>query len=90
MFERQSREAFPLRNILILALVVLGFFAFIYSLQKNRQAPAQGGLKPSEQFYAMRDYPDFRPDAAMYSLALHQAHDAVQQRGPQNGISAPW
>lgn len=90
MFERQSREAFPLRNILLLALVVLGFFAFIYSLQKKKQTPEQGGLKPSEQFYAMRDYPDFRPDITMYSLALRQAHDAVQQRGPQNGISAPW
>ncbi|MCC6462510.1 MAG: hypothetical protein IT260_18730 [Saprospiraceae bacterium] len=41
MFQRQSRQAFPIRNILVLIAIVLGFLYLVISQrQKAAQAPA--------------------------------------------------
>ena len=105
MFQRQNRQAFPARNIILLAIVVLGFL--IYLLKKTREMPEsnpQGieiegvekrdsGLLPFESYYAMRDYPQFRPDVQTYVDALYDAHRievAARPRGGNEGLLAPW
>jgi photosystem II stability/assembly factor-like uncharacterized protein len=105
MFQRQNRQAFPTRNIVVFAAVVLG--AFIFLLKKMREAPEtiptiieneagekrDTGLRPFESFYAMRDYPVFRPDVQTYTSALsvaRQAYAAARPRGQNDGILAPW
>jgi len=40
MFQRQSREPFPIRNILLLALIVLGFLLFLIGQMKKAEKPA--------------------------------------------------
>ena len=105
MFQRQNRQAFPYRNILVLAAVVLVFL--VYLLKKSKEIPAQNlhviesetgekrdsGLQPFEAFYAMRDYPVFRPDVRTYVNALSEARQvdaAARPRGGNDGVFASW
>jgi len=100
MFQRQTRQTFPARNIILLAAAVLGFLVFI--LNKVKETPPQSlegvetkesGLRPSEAFYAMREYPVFRPDVRTYEAALANARqvDALARpRGGNDGLLAPW
>lgn len=105
MFQRQNRQTYPGRNIALLAAVVLGFLVFV--LYKMRETPKQdvvpieneaiehrdSGLLPFEQFFAMRDYPTFRPDVPTYSEAMAAARQtdiAARPRGGNDGIFAPW
>lgn len=104
MFQRQSRRAFPSSYIFILAVAVLALLFFVIkNLNKPKEqnaAPATeqsgekenigDGLRPAEWFFAVREYPDFRPDVKTYSLAMHQVAHAAQQRGAYPGFSAPW
>jgi len=105
MFQRQSRTAFPFRNILILAVVVLAFFVYIAkNLQKTPDPAPAGpvgeqdstekkqdkGLRPDEWFYAIREYPVFQTDVKTYTDALRQASTTVQSRDNNPGFSAPW
>lgn len=100
-FQRHHRPAFPFRNIILLALIVAAFLVFILkSLSDRPQRPApatepgeekrDSGLRPAEWWYALRDYPDFRPDPAAYTEALEAARRLAAQRGPSPGFSTPW
>lgn len=105
MFQRQTRQTFPARNIVLLAAVVLGFLIFL--MKKVREIPEKtmqgteneavekrdSGLRPFEAFYAMREYPTFRPDIDTYTAALAEAHQiatASRPRGGNDGLQAPW
>lgn len=109
MFQRQAKEPFPVRNILIVAALVLGFLCFIF---KNRTehaatpptAPGKqeseegsekkdAGLWPAEWYYAIREYPTFRPDVKAYAQALaelRRVETAAKPRGNWPGFAAPW
>ena len=102
MFQRQARQPFPFRNILILAAAVMLFLFFLLkSTQPSPEKPAplpgsetekaDGNLWPQEEFFAARDYPDFIPDLTTYSAALAQAQqtEVLRPRGG-NGFSTPW
>ncbi len=103
MFQRQTTPPFPVRNILIIAVMALILLG--YSLQKNREVPLtdssgepekeaaehQGsGLWPDEWQYLIREYPDFKPGLRAYKTALTRARDGVQSRGNNPGFNAPW
>jgi photosystem II stability/assembly factor-like uncharacterized protein len=105
MFQRQNRQAFPIRNIIVLAAAVLGLLYFMWD--KMRQQPAKetqgveneaaeqrdSALLPFEAFYAMRDYPVFKPDVRAYTDAMElarQGYEAARPRGGNDGIYAPW
>ena len=102
MFQRQARQPFPARNILILAAAVLAFLFFLLkSLNKEQETappPAEqrgekedgNGLRPTEWWHIAREYPEFRTDVTTYTSALQEAKTSAQQRGGQLGFSAPW
>lgn len=104
MFQRQSRKAYPATYIFILAVAVLALLFFVIqnlnepALQNTAPATDQpeekentgGDLRPAEWFFAVREYPHFRPDVKIYSQAMKQAASAAQQRGAYPGFSAPW
>jgi photosystem II stability/assembly factor-like uncharacterized protein len=103
MFQRQARSSFPLRNIAVLAAAVLGFLYFLLkNVQARRSAVSEQaheahekrdtGLRPAEWFYALREYPNFRPDVETYTRAFAdaQAQNAARPRGVTQGFSAPW
>lgn len=104
MFQRQSRQTFPARNIILLAAVVLGFLVFMLNkmreMREKNLEPIENeglekrdtGLRPSEEFYAMREYPFFKPDVQTYVDALNDARqvDLSRPRGLNDGIGAPW
>lgn len=88
MFERRAPKPFPIRNIIVLAIAVLGILVFM--LMKLREKPQQPpvqinteeneagdkqgpGMWPMESWLAMRDYPVFHPDMATYDAAMHTA-----------------
>lgn len=105
MFQRQARQAFPARNLLILGAIVLGF---VYVLFRNVQPDTTAGqnieaeagepkdtstLRPAEWFFALREWPDFRTSVRVYSDALaeaRQANLAARPRDGFKGFSAPW
>lgn len=104
-FHRQSRSSFPTRNIALLAAVVLAFLVFLLrSVPREAETPLPApaetqrdsgelrdtGLWPAEWFYALRDYPRFRPDVQAFSKALSTAKNAAAQRSGLPGFSAPW
>lgn len=101
MFKRQTRQPFPVRNILLFALVVLLFlFLLLKYLKQETPAPppppepgAQestgDALRPAEWFHFIREYPDFRTDIKTYTQAISQANHAVVERS-YPGFSAPW
>lgn len=104
MFQRQTRKAYPTSYIVFLAASVLAMlYFFVKNINQSRQeqaAPAteqnpenegpKSGLRPAEWFFAMREYPDFRPDVKTYTQAMEQVSAATQQRGANPGFSAPW
>ena len=105
MFQRQSRRAYPTSYIVLLAASVLALlYFFIRGLNGptqenaapsavepgNEKEETREGLRPAEWFFAMREYPDFRPDVKTYTRAMEQAAGAAQQRGAYPGFSAPW
>jgi photosystem II stability/assembly factor-like uncharacterized protein len=106
MFQRQTRQAFPTGAIFVLLAVVLGF---LYLVLKNvRSEPANArereeiehseagkdaAMKPSEWFYAIRNYPDRVPDIRAYTRAIKEARGAissVQPRSGYPGFTTPW
>lgn len=100
MFERQTRQPFPIRNIILLAVAVLLFFLYLagkfdskesntntVSEEKEAKGP---GLDPAEWFHVLREYPDYKTDIRSYALAMEQLHNGVQQRGGITGFTAPW
>ncbi|MBK7938133.1 MAG: hypothetical protein IPJ82_14060 [Lewinellaceae bacterium] len=99
MFQRQSRQAFPARNILLFAALVIALLFFlIRSARQSDTPPPQEkhpdkenatGLRPAEWFHTIREYPDFKTDITTYTQAIAQAGNAVSQRGIP-GFAAPW
>lgn len=106
MFQRNTRQPFPFRNIAILLAIVIAFVYFlIRQAEKSRLSKENrtinteqkdhnnSGLKPAEWFYAARNYPEFVPSIAMYTSALREAAGppvALRPRGGYPGFSAPW
>jgi len=105
MFQQQNRPTFPTRNIVVLAAAVLGLLYFMWSKMRDQRAQDTQGveneaaeqrdsaLMPFEEFYAMRDYPDFRPDVQTYAEAIAVArhgYEAARPRGGKEGVYAPW
>ncbi len=62
-----------------------------YKYEENEK---QGeGLRPMEAFYAMRDYPFFRPDIRAYAEAIAEARAGATSAGARNGeggLDTPW
>ncbi len=98
MFQRQTRSAFPARNLVLLGLAVLGFLFFLLkSIQKNTPTASEEGLekkgpeakdssnlRPEEWFYALREWPDFHTDIRAYTQALSAAHQANLAARPRD------
>lgn len=40
MFQRRTRESFPVRNIIFLALIVLVFIVLVLTQRKKQETPA--------------------------------------------------
>lgn len=99
MFQRQSRQAFPARNILLFAALVIALLFFLIRSARQSDAPPPQekqtdkenatGLRPAEWFHTIREYPDFKTDITTYTQAIAQAGNAVSQRGIP-GFAAPW
>lgn len=101
-FERRTPQPFPIRNIILLAVVVLAFFIFLLKSMESRAgetaAPEKEssemrrdtGLWPNELFYAMRDYPRYSPDVESYSRALYAAKNGAAQRNNFPGFTTAW
>ena len=99
MFQRQSRPAFPGRNIALLAAAVLLMLLFIISkLRENKKQElheneaetetsesATPGQFPYETFFAMRDYPVFHPSMRKYNEAISDARDRYEAARPRGG-----
>lgn len=109
MFQRQAKEPFPVRNILIVAALVLGFLCFLFKSRPDHAATPpttpekeeteessekkDAGLWPVEWFYAVREYPTFRPSVKAYAQALaelRRVETAAKPRGSWPGFAAPW
>jgi photosystem II stability/assembly factor-like uncharacterized protein len=102
MFQRQIRQPFPVRNIIILAVAVLLFFLYIANNLKRKTAAVlprereneyvkrDTGLSPNEWFYVLREYPDYKIDVATYEKAMQQAVAPVADRNGYPGFSTPW
>ncbi|MFN4256018.1 MAG: WD40/YVTN/BNR-like repeat-containing protein [Saprospiraceae bacterium] len=98
MFQRQTRQSFPLPYIILLAIAAAALL--IFAVKSTRQTPApaapeskaDGSLRPDEWLAVMREYPHFKPSLAVLEQALRQASGdaAVQSRGGSPGFSAPW
>lgn len=101
MFQRQTRSAFPARNLFVLGAAVLGF---LYFLLKNVQtAPATppmqntetgetgakdtSNLRPAEWFFALREWPDFHTDVPAYTDALAAAQQSSAVSRPRDGFA---
>jgi photosystem II stability/assembly factor-like uncharacterized protein len=103
MFQRQTRQPFPFRNIIVLFAIVLGFFWYVYSHMKHAPEPVKqvqekeaglekrdSGLWPSEWFFLVREYPDYKTNVNTFTQAMSEAADAVSYRNGNPGFSAPW
>ena len=105
MFERRTRQAFPVRNIILLAVAAGALLLFM--LRKTERMPEQeirvvnpeqeekrdSGLFPFEEYYAVRQYPDYEPAVSAYEAAMYEARlsaAAARPRGGLEGITAPW
>ena len=105
MFERRTRQAFPVRNIILLAVAAGALLLFM--LRKTERMPAQeirvvnpeqeekrdSGLFPFEEYYAVRQYPDYEPAVSAYEAAMYEARlsaAAARPRGGLEGITASW
>lgn len=105
MFQRQTRSAFPARNLFVLGAAVLGFLYFLFKNVQTEPAPSpnpekepsetadSNHLRPAEWFFALREWPDFHTDLKTYTDALaevRQASLAAKPRDGNTGFSAPW
>jgi photosystem II stability/assembly factor-like uncharacterized protein len=100
MFQRQTRQSFPARNIIILGAAVIGMFYFLAkNLRENavsQPTPSESEekkdstLTPSEWFHVLREYPTFKTDINTYTNALNAARTGVQDRSAYPGFSTPW
>lgn len=101
MFERQTRQAFPIRNIVVLAVAVLLFFLYLagkFQAPKTTGPTETGtekeakdaGLTPSEWFHVIREYPDFKTNIPSYTTALEALRNQTQDRNGLEGFTAPW
>ncbi len=103
MFQRQARQPFPARNIIILATAVLLFL--LYILKNAQKVPPQqafpietetadkpkgDSLFPNEWWYLSREYPRLQPDLMAYENALSAVMQSTNQRGGYPGFSLPW
>ncbi|MFM8485964.1 MAG: hypothetical protein ACKOCH_06485, partial [Bacteroidota bacterium] len=103
MFERRTRQAFPVRNIMLLAVAVAALLLFM--LRKTEGIPGQeirvvnpdqeekrdSGLFPFEEYYAVRQYPDYEPAVSAYEAAMYEARlsaAAARPRGGLEGVTA--
>ncbi|MDX1912713.1 MAG: T9SS type A sorting domain-containing protein [Saprospiraceae bacterium] len=104
MFQRQSRQPFPARNLFVLGAAVLGFLYFLLkniqpnagnpdSRQEETERRDSSALRPAEWFFTLREWPDFQTDVTTYKNALQAAHRielAAQARNENPGFSTPW
>jgi len=75
--------------VFVLGCSILNFVRENPEAAKSKDAP----FRPAEEFYAMRDYPFFRPDIRAYTEAIAEARQSAGNSGSrngENGISAPW
>jgi photosystem II stability/assembly factor-like uncharacterized protein len=94
MFQRQAREPFPVRNIVVVAALV-GVLVYLFISKKaadtpTQAAPTSGALRPSEAWEAAKEYPNLVPDANMYALAMHMAVEQSVERGVLGAFDQPW
>jgi len=74
--------------VFVLGCCILNFVRENPEVAKSKEAP----FRPAEEFYAMRDYPFFRPDIRAYTAAIAEARQRSGNSGSRsgNGVSAPW
>lgn len=103
-FQRQTRQAFPIRNLVVLGLIVAVFFYFLWKNAQKQPLPSptsppetelgdSASLRPAEWYYAVREWPDFHTDMSAYTQALAQARKmflSATLRGGNNGFVTPW
>ncbi|NUO02757.1 MAG: hypothetical protein HUU01_19285, partial [Saprospiraceae bacterium] len=79
-------------GILAVMLLVIGGSLLNVVLESSQAGEDKTNLpfRPSEEFYAMRDYPFFRPDIGAYAAAMAEAWEDASATGARNGISTPW
>lgn len=105
MFQRKTRSAFPARNLVILAALILGLLYMAQQKLKNIQSPAPteentapnpedtSNLRPAEWFFTLREWPDFHTDVRTYTDAMKTAAAAqfgANLRDGFEGFSTPW
>lgn len=104
MFQRQVKQKFPARNIIVFAALVLCALLYIASklggdVERDAESPGEheeatekkhSGLEPNEWHQIMREYPDFKPDIQVYQNAIEEANNSVALRGQFKGFEAPW
>jgi photosystem II stability/assembly factor-like uncharacterized protein len=103
MFQRQARDPFPKRNMLLLAALVLSFLGYlIYRLSaapkvqgatptQENPKPKDGSMRPDEIYHLSREYPFFQPDLKTFEQAMASVDlSNTAARGPVKGFSAPW
>ena len=54
-------------------------FGMLSCFRENAQTPESkdAPFRPAEEFYAMRDYPVFRPDIRAYTAAIAEARQSA-------------
>jgi len=75
--------------VFVLGCSILNFVQKNPGTATSKAAP----FRPAEEFYAMRDYPFFRPDIQAYTAAIAEARQrSGSNTGSRsgNGVSAPW
>jgi photosystem II stability/assembly factor-like uncharacterized protein len=105
MFQRQAKQPYSPGLILLMALAVLAFLILLYiksgeqaqqpAPQTAPEASGNGGLRPAEWYFTIREYPDFHTDLAGYTTALELAREEAEyaarpRGGDRAGFSAPW
>ncbi len=106
MFQRQPRQPFPVRNMILLAAAIVSLLVVLLKRQANtleskeillQTSEASNGsdttLRPFEWFHALREYPYFIPDMATYEAALYAAQTetvATKPRDILKGFNTQW
>lgn len=95
MFQRQAREPFPFRNILLLAAVVVAFLVWLFKSTAPQaptppESPRTPGVPPNEGLFAAREYPYFTPDMAQWSSVMAEMSQLAAERGPSGSLDAAW
>lgn len=87
MFERQTRQSFPIFYLILAAAAVLAIAVFLF--KKTQNSAAEPNLKPFEWADIAREYPHFVPGVAAKTAALQEAASMAAERGG-NGFNATW